>query len=129
MIVALASALIVVGNCAAQSAAGKAEYDKYCASCHGADGKGQGKMTYVVPGVNPPDLTLLSRNNGGVFPRDAATESIDGRRKIASHERLMMPFWGVTMQEPGKEFTPESEAAVKARINRVVDYLESMQRK
>ncbi|HXZ87196.1 MAG TPA: hypothetical protein VEF07_01415, partial [Candidatus Binataceae bacterium] len=76
-----------------------------------------------------PDLTLLSRNNGGVFPRDAATESIDGRRKIASHERLMMPFWGVTMQEPGKEFTPESEAAVKARINRVVDYLESMQRK
>ena len=108
---------------------GQADYDKNCASCHGADGKGNGPALYTIPGIHPPDLTLLSRNNGGTFPKEDVTNAIDGRKRIPSHERLNMPFWGVTMQSEGKEFTPESEAKVKQRIADLVGYIESIQQK
>jgi hypothetical protein len=40
-----------------------------------------------------------------------------------------MPFWGTTLQQQGKEFTPESEAKVKARISNMVSYIKSIQEK
>jgi hypothetical protein len=39
-----------------------------------------------------------------------------------------MPFWGVNFQQEGKEFTPQSEARAKARIDALVTYVESIQR-
>jgi hypothetical protein len=38
-----------------------------------------------------------------------------------------MPFWGVTFQQSGKEFTPESEAKAKERIDNVIRYIETLQ--
>jgi hypothetical protein len=38
-----------------------------------------------------------------------------------------MPFWGTTLQRPAKEFSPVSEAKVKARISNMVSYIESIQ--
>ncbi|HUA32674.1 MAG TPA: cytochrome c [Candidatus Binataceae bacterium] len=108
---------------------GKADYDQNCASCHGADGKGNGPALYTIPGIHPPDLTLLTTKNGGTFPKEEVTDAIDGRKQIPSHERLNMPFWGVTMQPEGQEFTPESDAKVKQRIAAVVSYVESIQQK
>jgi hypothetical protein len=35
--------------------------------------------------VAPPDLTLLARNNGGVFPAERISGVIDGRIEIVSH--------------------------------------------
>jgi mono/diheme cytochrome c family protein len=107
---------------------GRQDYLKNCAGCHGADGKGNGPDLYVVPGIEPPDLTTLAKRNGGVFPFQATEDAIDGRKGIASHQRFDMPFWGVTMQEQGKEFTPQSEARVKARLDALVHYIESIQR-
>jgi hypothetical protein len=40
-----------------------------------------------------------------------------------------MPFWGVNFQQEGKEFTPESEAASKARIEALVAYIQTIQAK
>ena len=40
-----------------------------------------------------------------------------------------MPFWGTTFQREGQEFTPASEAAVRARIMKIVDYVKSIQKK
>ena len=56
------------------------------------------------------------------------TQLID-ERASPSHERFDMPFWGVEMQEQGKEFTPESNAKVKARIDAIVKYIQSLQAK
>jgi hypothetical protein len=81
----------------------------------------------VVPGVAPSDLTTLAKRNGGVFPFQQTVDAIDGRKGIPSHKRFDMPFWGVTMQTQGKEFTPESDARVKGRINALARYIESMQ--
>lgn len=108
---------------------GKQDYLANCASCHGTDGKGHGEALYVVPGVNPPDLTMLSKNNSGVFPAKRVYDSIDGRAGIPSHTRFDMPFWGTTFQREGKEFSPASEAEVKARIMKIVDYIKSLQQK
>ena len=114
---------------AASSDAGKKDYLENCAPCHGADGKGKGQALYVIPNVKPPDLTVLARNNGGVFPTQRVYNSIDGRNGIPSHERFDMPFWGTTFQREGKEFTPASDAEVKARIMKIVDYIKTIQQK
>jgi hypothetical protein len=76
----------------------------------------------------PPDLTLLAKKNGGKFPFDEVVNIIDGRKNIPSHERLQMPFLGTTLQKPGEEFTPESDAEVKKRIESMARYVESLQR-
>jgi mono/diheme cytochrome c family protein len=103
---------------------GKQVFYANCASCHG---KGHGPALYVIPGIKPPDLTKLSKNNGGVFPAEQVYQSIDGRAGIPAHSRIDMPFWGTTMQQEGKEFTPESEAKVMERISNVVSYIRSIQ--
>jgi mono/diheme cytochrome c family protein len=108
---------------------GRRDYMANCASCHGVDGKGHGEALYVIPGVKPADLTILSRNNQGVFPAHRVYESIDGRNGIPAHERFDMPFWGTTFQREGAEFTPASEHEVKARIMKIVDYIKSIQQK
>ena len=113
---------------AAQS--GKQDYEKYCADCHGPGGKGDGPFVQRIPMHPPPsDLTQLTKDNGGKFPFDEVVETIDGRKNIPSHERLEMPFLGTTLQKPGQEFTPESDAEVKKRIDAIARYVESLQRK
>ncbi len=123
--------LMVAANArtaAAQS--GIQDYQNYCAECHGLGGKGDGPSRLTIP-MNPPpnDLTVMARNNGGKFPFDRVVDSIDGRKNIPSHARLQMPFWGTTLQKPGQEFTPESDAVVKRRIESMARYVESIQQK
>ena len=91
--------------------------------------KGDGHGTIPVLMPNLPNLTLLSQQNGGQFPFRDVVDLIDGRKRIPQHERLDMPFWGVTMQPPGAEFSPESDAAVKQRIEALAKYIETLQRK
>jgi mono/diheme cytochrome c family protein len=45
-------------------AAGKTLYDTQCASCHGATGKGDGKMAASMNPPKPPDLTDASWKHG-----------------------------------------------------------------
>ncbi|MGO9061748.1 MAG: c-type cytochrome [Candidatus Binataceae bacterium] len=127
------SVVLVFLACVASAAfgqeTGKRDYMNNCAVCHGAKAKGNGPDLYMIPGIKPPDLTVLSKAHGGVFPFQAVEDAIDGREGTPSHERFDMPFWGVEMQEQGKEFTPESNAKVKARIDAIVKYLESLQAK
>jgi mono/diheme cytochrome c family protein len=123
-----AIALSLAGTADAQEK-GKKDYVTYCADCHGTAGTGNGVAAREIPGAPPPDLTTMARRNGGVFPAAAVTDLIDGRKQIPSHARLAMPFWGVTLQRPGEEFSPQSDAEVKERIGAIVDYLKSIQRK
>lgn len=52
-------------------------YARYCADCHGRDGKGKGP---AASGMNPPpaDLTMLTRRNGGEFPEVMVMAKIYG---------------------------------------------------
>jgi mono/diheme cytochrome c family protein len=107
---------------------GKQDFLNHCAPCHGTDGKGNGPELKVLPDIHPSDLTNITLKNGGVFPRQKVADMVDGRKAIPSHKRFDMPFWGVNFQQEGKEFTPESEAKAKARIDALVNYVESLQR-
>lgn len=110
-------------------ASGKEDFDNHCAPCHGVDGRGHGPELRVLPDIHPSDLTNITLKHGGVFPRQEVVDMVDGRKSIPSHKRFDMPFWGVNFQQEGKEFTPESEAKAKARIDALVAYVEALQRK
>jgi hypothetical protein len=128
-ILVAAATLAVCANPLQAETSGKEDFEAKCAFCHGTDGKGHGVSTQVGRGIAPKDLTVLRRNNGGVFPTKNVYESIDGRIKIPSHARLDMPLYGASLQSGKADFTPAGEAEVKARIMRIVEYIKSIQEK
>ena len=67
-------------------------FHAYCASCHGADAKGNGPAADLKTKV--PDLTILSKNNGGEFPSACVRKMIMGDDVVAAHGSREMPVWG-----------------------------------
>jgi len=52
---------------APSAAAGQETFLKYCASCHGKTGTGDGPAAFVLK-TPPPDLTTLSKRHEDKFP-------------------------------------------------------------
>ncbi len=120
---------------------GKAEFQSLCASCHGADGKGKGPVSEQLK-ISPADLTILAKNNNGVFPTNAVYETIYGSKTIAAHGTREMPIWGERFNpimnlphivdptydalDPSRE---SREVVVRTRILAVIDYLNRIQQK
>ena len=98
-------------------------YRFYCATCHGRDGKGKGPAAAALK-VPPPDLTVLSRRQNGVFPAHEVETIIRGNREIAAHGTDLMPVWG-----PIFYALDPSDARVKARINALVAHIASLQQR
>lgn len=111
---------------------GKKEYDLHCNICHGVDAKGNGFLRASLK-VEPPDLTVLAKKNGGVFPAERITGVIDGRVQIASHGSGDMPVWGtryaVNAAEHFFDAPYDQEAYVHAHVLLLVDYLNRIQEK
>lgn len=107
-------------------AAGQPVYQQYCASCHGAEGKGNGPMASVLT-VKPADRTQLSKNHGGQFPFWHVYQVIDGRAPTAikGHGTPEMPVWGkqFQMEEAGTRGSEQT----RGRILQLVYYLQSIQ--
>jgi hypothetical protein len=95
----------------------------YCASCHGRDGKGGGPVVPALK-VPPPDLTLLSRRQKGVFPAFEVETIITGPATVAAHGSDEMPVWGVIFRA-----LDPSDTRAKARIKALVTHIESIQQK
>jgi mono/diheme cytochrome c family protein len=101
---------------------GKMEYRSSCAACHGIEAKGDGPVSKELK-TPPADLTVLTKNNNGVFPYDKVYQVIDGRNStIASHGTREMPIWGY-------RFGPPQAFRFKNRILAVIDYLKTIQGK
>jgi mono/diheme cytochrome c family protein len=75
---------------------GSALYQRHCATCHGLDASGDGPMAPALV-IQPPDLTALAADNGGVFPTLRAVMRIDGRDPLVSHGSPM-PVFGAFFQ-------------------------------
>ena len=109
-------------------AKGHVTYRVYCASCHGPEGRGDGNLAELLK-VRPADLTRLSAENDGVFPRQRVHATIDGRQEIKGHGSRDMPIWGEafqkTLRATWKDMTDEERAQLK--IVEVVYFLESIQ--
>ncbi|MFN9746737.1 MAG: c-type cytochrome [Betaproteobacteria bacterium] len=107
---------------------GKREFDNNCAACHGRDARGNGPFVEFLR-RGPPDLTLLSRRNGGVFPLPQVFEVIEGAGP--GHGSREMPIWGTEYSVRAAEYYMDvpydSAAFVRVRILAVAEYLNRLQ--
>jgi mono/diheme cytochrome c family protein len=122
----LLSAAVFVGHANADPT-GKDDYLADCARCHGADGKGHVLEMSAVPGYISVDLTQLSNENDGHFPRQKVYNAIDGRKRFPAHFIGDMPTWGLKYGQA--RVGPDREEQVKRRISALVDFVESIQEK
>src|SRR5512138_3637136 len=105
---------------------GKDLYQKFCASCHGVEGRGDGPVAQHL-NVEVPDLALLARRHGGKVPRDLVDRLIDGRHIIGAHGTRTMPVWGEDFSR-AELGDPDAERATRIVIGRLADYLWLLQR-
>jgi len=111
----------------AQGAAGpsgKQTYKHYCASCHGAEARGNGPAAFMLK-TAPPDLTTLAKRHGGKFPYDYVSDVLRFGTRIRSHGSSDMPIWGPIFGS----IDNYDEVAVRKRIRNLSDYLASLQQK
>jgi mono/diheme cytochrome c family protein len=114
---------------------GKFEYDSNCAVCHGTTGEGGGPYASQFMKTPPPDLTILAKTNGGVFPIQRVYETIDGRNEVAAHGPRHMPIWGADYSTKAAQRMSDipqvdfPEAYARARILLLIDYLYRIQKK
>lgn len=118
----------LAGPAAAQSFAdysGRDLYMRFCASCHGVTGAGDGPVGQGLA-VMVPDLTTLRRRSGGQMNTAQLREIIDGRAVVIAHGTRTMPVWGYEFWvEEGADM--EAEAAVRTIVDQLIAYLRSLQ--
>ncbi|MDX1431992.1 MAG: cytochrome c [Gammaproteobacteria bacterium] len=110
---------------------GAEEFRHACASCHGADARGDGPLAQLLV-VPPPDLTRLARGDDGRFPAARVYRVIDGREEVGAHGGRLMPIWGDRFAVEALAGAPlppgvTADAIVHGRILSIVYYLESIQ--
>jgi len=107
---------------------GEADYNMYCANCHGEDGKGNGPKAFGLS-KPVPDITLLSKHYGS-FPRAKVARLIDGRDPVEGHGSREMPVWGVWFKEEAAAElggAEGDEGSVKRRVDNLIGYIETLQ--
>jgi mono/diheme cytochrome c family protein len=105
---------------------GKDLYLRFCASCHGATGRGDGPVAASFS-VEVPDLTLIARRAKGVYPRDNIVRIIDGRHIIGAHGARTMPVWGEDFTRLGLG-DPDAERGTRVIIDRLAEYVWLLQK-
>lgn len=129
LVVTLAAAAFAPAAAAAEELAGYtgAElYGRFCGSCHGAGGRGDGPVAATMK-VEVPDLTRLARRPGG-FPEEQLRRIIDGREVLAAHGRRSMPVWGYEFASATASEPDAGAAEAATLIERLIAHLRSMQR-
>jgi mono/diheme cytochrome c family protein len=108
--------------------AGKREFQRSCASCHGAEARGNGPAANVLS-VKPADLTQIKKTHGGTFLFWRTYDTISGRGEevtIRGHGTREMPVWGDRFRlEPG--VNEQQALGVRGRLLSLVHYLQSIQ--
>ena len=97
-------------------------YINYCASCHGVDGRGNGPAAAALR-IPPTDLTVLSKNNHGVFPETHIVTVLQYGAEFPSHGSAEMPVWGPIF---GKMDTVNPQVK-QLRISNLIRYLKTLQ--
>lgn len=119
---------IALGGCTPEPDAqeGRALYMTYCAACHGQDARGNGPISGELP-VPPADLTVLSVDNGGVFPSARVMEKINGYPE--RYQSDIMPEFGTMLSGPKVIWTDDTGTEIETPRNLLAlrDYLASLQ--
>jgi mono/diheme cytochrome c family protein len=102
---------------------GPSDFQTYCTSCHGTEGKGDGPIAKSLP-KRPPDLTRISARHDAVFPKDQVFKTIEG--KSGAHTNVDMPVWADVFAKSEASLGVDAAAM---RIRALVDYLGMIQAK
>lgn len=96
----------------------------HCAACHGSDAKGDGPVAPTLK-TKPADLTVLAKNNQGMFPRQTVLKIISGDdTSLLAHGSREMPVWGPIFHQ-----IEEDQDFGNVRLQNLTKYLESIQQK
>lgn len=127
---ALLLAAVFLGNAASAAdlpaMSGQELYRRFCASCHGLSGRGDGPVAATLR-VEVPDLTLIARRRGGTYPRALVERIIDGRHILGAHGTRTMPVWGEELAR-SQIGDPNAENVTRTVTLRLADYVWSLQR-
>ena len=111
---------------------GKHEYDTHCAECHGLSGKGDGPYVQLLKeGTDLPNLTELSKKNGGVYPFLRVYWTIDGTVRVRAHGSANMPIWGQVYKFESRNLDPlyDAELFARTKIFALTEYVWRLQAK
>lgn len=98
-------------------------YRAYCAACHGPEAHGDGPAAPALK-TKPPDLTLIGKRHGGVFPADRVSQIISGEDTPIAHGSREMPIWGPVFHQ-----VEADQDWGNVRLRNLTNYLESIQKK
>ncbi len=99
-------------------------FQNHCATCHGADGRGNGPSSAALKHA-PPDLTLISQRNGGKFPRQHIRDVIEGTQPAPlAHGDREMPIWGPVFHQ-----VEADQDWGEVRLDAVTKQVEAIQQK
>ncbi len=107
---------------------GASLYAARCAVCHGVDARGGGGAS--VPGLSktPADLSVLARQNGGVFPTAQVLTTLAGYREGTQAGRRMAPFEELPLGRQRNLRVEKGRRAVPAATADLLRYLQVVQR-
>lgn len=102
-------------------------YNRFCVSCHGPSGKGDGSMPHYLTEIYA-DLTVLSAKNGGEFPMSRVLQIIDGRTGLRGHGGSMPVFGDIfSARNPNMMGSEMGALVTRGRVLALAEYLESIQ--
>jgi mono/diheme cytochrome c family protein len=104
--------------------AGHRFFVRYCASCHGTDGLGDGPVAKSLA-TPPANLRKLGDKYGMPLPVHQIAELIDGRNTARAHGTHEMPVWGERLYELGQGNM--GETGISEVIVRIIAYLNTIQ--
>lgn len=111
---------------ASEAAQGQQFYMQYCSSCHGKDGKGDGPVAGQLK-IKVPDLTVLKKNNKGIYPTHRVMSSMDGTRVVRGHGDPKMPVWGEVFRKESEE-AKYSGLTTLLKERAIAEYISTLQR-
>ncbi|NUB43948.1 c-type cytochrome [Fertoebacter nigrum] len=105
---------------------GPEDFEAYCASCHGLDGRGGGEMADVLD-RRPADLTRLAAGNGGTYPKGRVMAKIWGYAKPDG--TTVMPSFGPLLEGDMLRYDAGDGIATPTpiRLVQLAEYVERIQ--
>jgi hypothetical protein len=109
------------------TSAGEKLFARHCATCHGADARGNGPIAPVLI-LQPSDLTQLTNRAVGTFPISLLIAKLDGRDPLLVHGSPM-PVFGPFFEGKGVTMRGEDGLLIMTSqpIINLVEYLETIQ--
>jgi mono/diheme cytochrome c family protein len=126
LLIALCAALSVAQPVLAAGddvADGHKNFVRYCASCHGTDGLGDGPVAKSLA-TPPANLRKLGDKYGMPLPAHRIAELIDGRDTARAHGSHEMPVWGEKLYELGAG--ERGEYGIGEVIGKIIAYLNTI---